>query len=33
MISSILAGYAWDKANPYVAHPERMRTLEQLCAP
>lgn len=33
MISSILAGYAWDKANPYVAQPERMRTLEQLCAP
>lgn len=33
MISSILAGYAWDQANPYVAHPERMRTLEQLCAP
>lgn len=33
MISSILAGYAWDTANPYVAHPERMRTLEQLCAP
>ncbi|KQY90635.1 NAD(P)/FAD-dependent oxidoreductase [Pelomonas sp. Root1444] len=33
MISSILAGYAWDLSNPYVAHPERMRTLEQLCAP
>jgi len=33
MISSILAGYAWDLANPYVAQPERMRTLEQLCAP
>ncbi|KQV85763.1 NAD(P)/FAD-dependent oxidoreductase [Pelomonas sp. Root1237] len=33
MISSILAGYAWDLTNPYVAHPERMRTLEQLCAP
>jgi len=32
MISSILAGYAWDTANPYVAQPERMRTLEQLCA-
>jgi flavin-dependent dehydrogenase len=32
MISSILAGYAWDGANPYVAQPERMRTLEQLCA-
>lgn len=32
MISSILAGYAWDQANPYVARPERMATLEALCA-
>lgn len=32
MISSILAGYAWDLANPYVAKPERMATLEALCA-
>jgi flavin-dependent dehydrogenase len=33
MISSILAGYAWDLDNPYVARPERMATLEALCAP
>jgi flavin-dependent dehydrogenase len=32
MISSILAGYAWDLTNPYVAKPERMATLEALCA-
>lgn len=32
MISAILAGYAWDLANPYVAKPERMATLEALCA-
>jgi len=32
MISSILAGYAWDQNNPYVAQPARMKTLEQLCA-
>ncbi len=32
MISSILAGYAWDLANPYVAKPERMATLEAICA-
>ena len=32
MISSILAGYAWDLNNPYVARPERLGTLEQLCA-
>ncbi len=33
MICSILAGYAWDANNPYVADPSgrRMRTLEQLC--
>ena len=31
MISSILAGYAWDKNNPYVAEPRRLKTLEQLC--
>ncbi|MES2935526.1 MAG: tryptophan 7-halogenase, partial [Pseudomonadota bacterium] len=31
MISAILAGYAWDKANPYVAQPARLKTLEQIC--
>ena len=32
MISSILAGYAWDNANPYVADPVRkLKVLEQLC--
>ncbi|MCX7208118.1 MAG: NAD(P)/FAD-dependent oxidoreductase [Proteobacteria bacterium] len=32
MISAILAGYAWDLNNPYVAQPKRLKTLEQLCA-
>ncbi|HDS1103422.1 NAD(P)/FAD-dependent oxidoreductase [Stenotrophomonas maltophilia] len=34
MISSILAGYAWDTNNPYVADESgrRMRVLEQLCS-
>ncbi len=32
MIAAILAGYAWDKTNPYVADPRRLKTLEQLCA-
>ncbi len=32
MIAAILAGYAWDKQNPYVAEPRRLKTLEQLCA-
>ncbi|WP_077038350.1 NAD(P)/FAD-dependent oxidoreductase [Pelomonas sp. KK5] len=32
MISAILAGYAWDRGNPYVAQPARLKTLEQLCA-
>ena len=32
MISSILAGYAWDQANPYVAEPERrLNVLRELC--
>ena len=31
MISAILAGYAWDQANPYVAKPARLSTLEALC--
>lgn len=34
MISSILAGYAWDERNPYVAEPKRrLRVLAELCAP
>lgn len=32
MIAAILAGYAWDKSNSYVADPRRLKTLEQLCA-
>ncbi|SMC18568.1 Dehydrogenase (flavoprotein) [Andreprevotia lacus DSM 23236] len=33
MISSILAGYAWDENNPYVAKPERrLSSLEAACA-
>ena len=33
MISSILAGYAWDKKNPYVAESKRrLAVLEELCA-
>ncbi|MNV72269.1 hypothetical protein D3C71_1653460 [compost metagenome] len=32
MISSILAGYAWDTANPFVASPQRrLRMLSELC--
>lgn len=32
MISSILAGYAWDTHNPYVAEPQRrLRVLGELC--
>ncbi|MCY1563013.1 hypothetical protein D9M68_1004890 [compost metagenome] len=32
MISSILAGYAWDERNPYVAEPKRrLRVLAELC--
>ncbi len=32
MISSILAGYAWDQNNPFVAEPEkRLNTLFELC--
>ena len=34
MISSILAGYAWDESNPYVSDPKRrLNVLAQLCAP
>jgi flavin-dependent dehydrogenase len=33
MICSILAGYAWDRNNPYVADPRRrLGVLEQLCS-
>lgn len=33
MIASILAGYAWDIKNPYVAEPQRrLSVLAQLCA-
>jgi hypothetical protein len=33
MISSILAGYAWDERNPFVAEPRRrLRMLSELCA-
>lgn len=32
MISSILAGYAWDLSNPFVASPQRrLRMLSELC--
>lgn len=32
MISSILAGYAWDVNNPYVAEPQRrLKVLRELC--
>jgi flavin-dependent dehydrogenase len=33
MICAILAGYAWDKTNPYVAeNKRRLRVLEELCS-
>jgi len=33
MICSILAGYAWDEHNPYVAEPKRrLKVLAELCA-
>jgi flavin-dependent dehydrogenase len=31
-ICSILAGYAWDEENPYVAKPARLKVLEEICA-
>lgn len=31
MISSILAGYAWDKKNPYVKNPSKLKVLAELC--
>jgi flavin-dependent dehydrogenase len=33
MICSILAGYAWDTSNPYVAEPRRLAVLEEICKP
>jgi flavin-dependent dehydrogenase len=34
MISSILAGYAWDTANPFVSEPNRrLRMLAEICNP
>jgi len=33
MICAILAGYAWDQSNPYVAEPKRrLSVLEQVCS-
>jgi hypothetical protein len=33
MIASILAGYAWDQTNPYVADAKRrLGVLEAVCA-
>jgi flavin-dependent dehydrogenase len=33
-ITSVLAGYAWDKANPLVREPKRfLRIIDQLCQP
>jgi len=33
MISSILAGYAWDTKNPFVAEPKRrLAVLAELCS-
>lgn len=32
MISAILAGYAWDETNPFVADPvRRLNTLHEVC--
>jgi hypothetical protein len=34
MISSILAGYAWDQSNPYVRESQRrLAALESICKP
>jgi flavin-dependent dehydrogenase len=30
-ICAILAGYAWDRTNPYVAEPRRLAVLEEIC--
>jgi len=32
MVSSVLAGYAWDVENPYVKNPSRLATLAELCS-
>jgi hypothetical protein len=32
MICSVLAGYAWDQSNPFVAEPRRLSSLEEFCA-
>lgn len=32
MICAILAGYAWDKSNPYVENKRRLAVLEELCS-
>ncbi len=33
MLSSILAGYVWDRSNPYVTKPHRrLRALCEMCA-
>ena len=32
MICAILAGYAWDRTNPYVSEPRRLKVLEEVCA-
>lgn len=32
-VCAILAGYAWNEKNPYVAEPRRVKVLEQVCAP
>jgi flavin-dependent dehydrogenase len=32
-VCAILAGYAWDEKNPYVAEPRRVKVLEEVCAP
>jgi len=31
MLCSVLAGYAWDRDNPYVQKPSRLNTLAELC--
>lgn len=34
MISAILAGYAWDEENPFVAEPDRrLKVISELCKP
>ena len=32
LAAQILAGYAWDRGNPYVAEARRLRVLEELCS-